>query len=136
MNEMDKIYRASLIAGLKLFGYRKPQHEGKDPITNAAKKWKIDLEKYKTEFGTGLIWGFDDQIIEQTLEERKKELEENTGELWGGESGDFEYIFNFDGNGITDINFLKDQEELERFITNGFLFTYCAESDTIYKIKL
>jgi len=141
MNEMDKIYRASLIAGLKLFGYRKPQYERKDHIANAAKKWKIDLEKYKTEFGSGLIWAEDRVVIIQTLASRKRELEESEGEEWNGEMGDFEYAFNpglyrMPICGVTDKNFYKDREELLRFAPDGKLYTYCAESNAIYEIRM
>jgi hypothetical protein len=56
----DDVIKASLIAGLELYGLPKKLRKNQEDIINYAKKFKINLKKYlgRTNYGvSGLIWG-------------------------------------------------------------------------------
>ncbi len=128
----EKLWKSSLIAGLKLFGYAPAYEENRDHVKKYTKKWNIDLSKYPQKCRSGLLWYCDEEFEVQCekISERLNEELENAGEIWG-ETGDFEYIFDPETNdGITD----KDLFDpcLEKFKKDGKLFSYAGEADKIF----
>ncbi len=133
----EEIYKASLIAGLKLFGYRPDGYN--NSVKKYAKKWKIDLKEYPLICRTGVCWGIEKEynIIKEKLTERAFDLMTDAGEDetdWVFETGDFEYIFHpKTGEGITDVSFFST--EVKDFIVENTLYTFVGENGSVYENK-
>ncbi len=93
----DKLLKASLLAGLRLFGFSK-KGPTSDDIIKAAKKYDIDLSKFPLTrgHGVGLFWSPVKKVVKQKLSKRLKfDWEEDGGDgymfdyLWD----DYEYVF-------------------------------------------
>ena len=137
MNKAEEIYKNSLIAGLRLFGYV-PRNYEKDCVKKYAKKWKIDLAEYPMIQRSGLIWWADKnfEIKHEKLSERAYEMMTNTGELdleYAFMIGEFEYAFNPEaGEGIWAVADLFDPK-LRPYMAENKLYSYAGEADVIYE---
>ena len=154
MNKKEKnnLVKASLIAGLKLWG--KPRFERcRLIIEKHANLLSVDLTQFKEEtHSSGLTWGWDrdSRIIEQKISERIVEQSEAVGfedvEECVGNSlvDDSEYVFWPDGTGFTgymdkDNKHLSKEGLFERFLrwTDGKLYTFHTEAGiTIYEMDI
>lgn len=135
MNKAEEIYKNSLIAGLRLFGYV-PQWT--DYIKKYAKKWKINLAEYPMIQRSGLLWMADEnfEIRREKLTERAYEMMTNAGEThleYAFGIGDFEYIFNPEtGEGIWYVADLLDPK-LKPYMIDNKMYSYVGEANVIYE---
>jgi hypothetical protein len=159
MNTSDRQHiKASLIAGLKLWGLPNIENDIKQ-VREWAEIFGIDLSQFKKEhYGSGLMWGFytekklRSKIVEEKFSDRLKNLVEDLYPLFidpkeaeedkrivtenVGFVGDAEYVFRLDGEGFT--GYMQDDGLLNKNIRDkdGKLRTFAAENCNIYVYEM
>jgi len=148
--EDREIIRASLVAGLNLWGRPNIQR-----YENNVSKWveKLEIKNYevcKTQYGSGLIWYRDegDPIFRGKMSERVREQSDAVGfddeeECFGNSMiDDSEYVFNLKGKGFTGYSssnrFDFDGELFKKRLRSedGKLYTCWAGEIFIYEMDI
>ena len=140
MNKKERLEEASLKAGLSLYGL--PNYRGED-VRDAAKKYNIELSKYRRTAGTGLMWGFVDEVVKTSMKEQIKQQMEDLGKddyLEIISDGDIEirdvdcYIFDLDGKGYDEVDFFDTVKKAKKY--SNKVFMYFAGNHWIFEIDL
>jgi len=110
--EKENLIRASLIAGLKLFGLPNVKKDIED-VEKYARRFSINLNDFEKVNGSGLLWSWWEggeylsEIVEQKISERLYEqaeavrFEDLDECISNSMTDDFEYVFTPEGVGFT-----------------------------------
>lgn len=140
--EDEKLVKASLIAGLKLFGIPREGFYHEKEMKRYIKKFNIDVSDFRYKCGSGLMWIWDDTstIEHKLISERIREQSEGVGLedidecIDNTQIDDWEYVFWPDGTGFTgymdeERKKYSDEGIFQKFLRwkDGKLYTFWAD---------